>query len=1267
MNSHIRVTLLMGIFILLQSCANHRLNYSKSAQDWKKQIPTKEITSPVEHSIYLIGDAGDAGEEQNEKSITALKLLKRKLSKAPENTSVIFLGNNIYPAGMPPKSKKVDRKKAEERLNVQLDALENFKGQPLFIPGNHDWQTYGVKGIRRQEKYVEKYLNQAIEDKEKWGNYFLPDKGCAGPQVVEINKKLVVVVVDTQWWLLDWAKEPQINEDCEAKNRYVFTFQFEEIMRKHRNKNIVVALHHPFYSGGTHGGYFTAKQHIFPLTDINKDLFIPLPILGSAVAYLRSAVGSKQDLAHADYKEMKKAILAGVKKNGRFIFVSGHEHNLQYIQEQQQHFIVSGAGSRKTPAKIIKGSEFAYGERGFSKIDFHEDGTSWVEFWVVDETNLDGKMVFRKKMTDKLAMAADNMPTKFPEYEAQKDSIESKVLTYKVEKKGFIQDALLGKHYRDAYLAKYKFPVLDLSTFKGGLTTIKRGGGNQTNSLRMQDPNGQQYVMRSMTKDASRFIPYPFNEIGGAQAFVEDNFLSTHPFAATVIPSIANAANIYHTNPNLYYIPKQPVLGQNNDLFGGEIYLVEERAAKNWSNQSSFGHSKKIISTPDVVGKVTKNGKHLVDQNWTIRTRLFDHLIGDWDRHDDQWRWASFKDIEKGKTIYRPVPRDRDQAFSKYDGWILGIARLSMPSLKQLRPYSPNISNIKWANYNARQFDRLFLNQLQWEEWQTEVKYLQQHLTDEVIEQSFKNKWPEPSYTFSAGEVMAFMKSRRDHLMEIARKHYELMAKEVDVVGTEKKDVFEVERKNDRETLVKVFRLKDKERARELIYERTFYTAETKEIRLIGLGGKDRFFITGTVKKGILIRAIGGLDEDQFIDQSFVEGVSSKTKIYDAIDEPNEIDLGKEAKDLRSTNREENIYNRRDYHYDYDFLMPFPFMGFNPDDGVFLGAKLLFVDYGFKKDPYKAMHSLETGFAFSTNAFYVDYVGDFLGAFGQWDFLLNTSFRTPQYTNNYFGMGNDTPNNTDDLGLDFYRVRQQNLWINPNLKRRFAGENGAFIIGPVFEQTKIEKNLDRFVATSESGLTPDIFDNKFFAGADVQFNFENVDDFQFPRRGIRFHSNLGWRANLKETDKNFVSFGTDLTMYVSFGDKQNIVYASRIGAEHRLGDFEFFQAAILSGNDNLRGYRANRFYGRTNFYQQNDIRIKLFTSQNKIVPFSFGISGGFDWGRVWSDKDLPNGDGYQTSAGGGIWISPVDFLVLSGTLFRSDEWSQLVIGVGFGF
>ncbi|MEM9819488.1 MAG: hypothetical protein AAF985_00390, partial [Bacteroidota bacterium] len=179
--------LLILTFLFLQSCANYRMNYSKAVQNWEAEAVIPPTNAPVEHTVFLLGDAGHL---PNGEVAPALKLLQRKLAQAAENSSVLFLGNNTSPGGLPPKSKKKKRKAAEKRLDAQLDLLRDFKGTPLFIPGNKDWEKYGLKGLKRQEKYIEKQLNAGIEDEEKWANYFFPDDGCAGPELIEVNERL---------------------------------------------------------------------------------------------------------------------------------------------------------------------------------------------------------------------------------------------------------------------------------------------------------------------------------------------------------------------------------------------------------------------------------------------------------------------------------------------------------------------------------------------------------------------------------------------------------------------------------------------------------------------------------------------------------------------------------------------------------------------------------------------------------------------------------------------------------------------------------------------------------------------------------------------------------------------------------------------------------------------------------------------------------------------------------------------------------------------
>ena len=319
--------------------------------------------------------------------------------------------------------------------------------------------------------------------------------------------------------------------------------------------------------------------------------------------------------------------MISAKKNGSFIFVAGHEHNQQFMETEQQTFIVSGAGSKESPSRIGNGAHFAYGKKGYSTLDFYEGGAAWASFWVPNEDGTDAELVFRKKIKEKSITNEGDIPTSFPVHEQGLDSIEMVVSKTEAGKIGFAHKVFLGKHHRKVYQHNYKFPVMDLQKFRGGMTPIQRGGGNQTNSVRLQDPEGKQFVMRALTKDASRTLPFPFNKITAAKTIAEDNFLSTHPFAPTAIPALADAVGIYHTNPVLYYIPKQPGLGLYNDEYGDDVYLVEERPAGDWGGTDTFGGSEKIVSTPDVSENVVKNHKHYIDGAWALRNRLFDIII----------------------------------------------------------------------------------------------------------------------------------------------------------------------------------------------------------------------------------------------------------------------------------------------------------------------------------------------------------------------------------------------------------------------------------------------------------------------------------------------------------------------------------------------------------------------------------------------------------------------------------------------------------------
>ncbi|SKB92808.1 metallophosphoesterase [Dyadobacter psychrophilus] len=1245
------------------SCASYKTQFSKESAAWERDSPASELV--LKHTMYLIGDAGN---DSPENRAPVLEYLKTKLETESKNSSALFLGDNIYEHGMPPSEDSADRKVAEFRIISQLETLDKFKGTPIFLPGNHDWRGWGVKGLKRQEKFVDKYINEkrGVKDKEDYENYFLPLDGCSGPEVIELNDNVVVIVVDSQWWLTDWDKDSKINDGCEIKNREQFRFVFENVVRKYRSKNVVFAMHHPPYTYGPHGGRFTIKQHIFPLTELNPDLWIPLPVLGSISALFRATIGSRQDVANKHYKDLRTAVMAGAKKNGKFIFASGHEHALQFIENDNQEFIVSGSGSKNSPVGLGKGSRFASSRLGYSTINFYEGGEAWTNFWEVSPDGKDAKLVFRKKIKDRQPIELPDSTIAFTEYNEHKDSTSRFVTSNEVKTVGGFHKFLLGEHNRNLYTQKYPFPVLDLAKYKGGLTPVKQGGGNQTNSLRLRDGEGKEYALRGLTKDVSRFLPFPFNQMIAAKYLVEDNFLSTNPFAPLCMPILADAVKVYHTNPKLYYVPAQPGLATYNSLFGGTMNLLEERPdGKRWKQAAFFGNPDKIVSTPELVESMLENGKNKMDEEWAIRTRLFDFVVGDWDRHDDQWAWSSVKQKD-GTTLYRPIPRDRDQAFSMYDGLLTGVARLTLPFLRQLQSFSPEIQSMKWTTWSARLFDRTFLNQLTWAQWEEQAKFIQQNLTDQVITSAFAN-WPGEARKISSPALIQNMKSRRDNLLQIARTHYEFVSENVNVIGTEEEERIVVDRIDEKRTKVSVYEKGKDGRIKHLNYERIFDSDVTKAINVYGNGDDDEFIVKGDVKKGIKVRFIGGLGADVFADSTQSGASKKKTLIYDDL-RNNTVVSGPDTKDKRSNLYRYNVYDRRSADSNYDIAIPAPILGVNPDDGLLLGASATWMRYGFKKEPYASLHAFGGSYAFATKGFKVNYTGDFINAFKKFDFYLDTYYHGPTYAFNYAGIGNDTERPVDDP--DYYRVRQSFFHIYPALKKRFAGTAGFVTLGPFFELSDIQPTSGRFITSAENGLSDDVFHTKMFAGGKFLFDFNSVDNLFAPHTGIRFNAGFNWTTNL-DNKNNFGSFRAKFAYYTSLDARENIILATQVGTGLIFGDsYEFFQMPTLGGKQGLRGYRTERFYGNSSIWHDTDLRIRLGSSYNPTLPLTYGVFGSFDHGRVWLEDD-DESKSWHYSYGGGVWFAPVDILTLAVGAFipkeKKEEKPRIAFQIGFWF
>jgi len=682
MNNHVRGISFL-IVLLLASCATEEPFYNASVSDWKEA--TADASSDLIYEVFLVGDSRKAYENKS-----LMEMLSSHFRLSGKNSTVVFLGDNVQPGGLPDST---DRhwEVAKQSLDAHMDLLGDFKGEVFFIPGNHDWAKGGRDGlehVKNQRKYIEKSLDKK--------DVFLPKKGRPGPKEIHLTDDIVLIIFDSQWWFHEHEKSYAGIED-EAD---IFV-QIEDAVSRNRDKKIIFAAHHPMYSVGNHGGQFPGSSFLFPLVDINKALWIPLP--GFLYTGYRKFLGAEQDLSNPHYKMLNDALLETFEEHNDIIFAAGHEHNLQYAKKGEIHHIVSGAAGMSSYAARSKKTDYAQMKEGFAKLRFYSNGDVWLEFYTTTENLAFRTLLYNKPLYEE---------KRIEQFLSNIDYSDSTITTYpngEKYKASKLKRIFFGDNYRDEWMIPVEVPVFDFNNEKGGLEIVQKGGNGQTKSLRLENKKEQQWVLRSVDKDPSKVIPEVV-KIQLAIDLAQDQMSAALPWAALSVPRLADAAKIYHTNPKIVYLTKDPRLGAYKDDVWEGLYLFEERPNGDRKDVASFGESRDIVSTPDMFEDIDDDHDNQMDQEHFLRSRLFDSYIGDWDRHEDQWRWATF-DKKDGVTLYRAVPRDRDQTFFLNEGFFPWISSRKF-ALRMNQDFDHEIKDMGGLISQGKWLDRRFLNEL---------------------------------------------------------------------------------------------------------------------------------------------------------------------------------------------------------------------------------------------------------------------------------------------------------------------------------------------------------------------------------------------------------------------------------------------------------------------------------------------------------------------------------------------------------------------------
>lgn len=1166
---------------------------------------TAQVTSisdkEIVHAIYISANTGLSPKTAVLESIALA-------SQNDPTASLVLAGNITTEKGYP--KNEIERSSAQEFLRKDLlSPLKNFKGNIIFTPGVNEWKADAPNSIEDLESFL-----QDNTESEFW-----PDDGCPLERE-SVGEDLMIISVDSQWFLENWDDHSEMNNKCDLNTREKFFTEFKDNLKDSQGKTILVAIHHPV-------------------------------LTNTKTPFIQRIIGvSAQSFQNKEYQELRSRLETLASQFEDVIFISGNDRNLQYLYNGRNPQIISGTAASTFPAHPKKNGKFASELPGYAKLSLFKDGSSAIQFFSIDDLE---NPLFSEEIPRERPRLQE---IEFPDSPKVSKTALASIYSSEETQKSEFYKWLWGKRYRNIYSTKISAPVLILDSLPGNIKPISEGRDQQSKSLRLINDSKNEYTLRALRKDPIQYLQadlvkssyieeFATNTV--AERYVSDFFTTAHPYAPFAVNDLSTAANILHASPEIFYVPKQRRLGVFNDDYGGALYMLEEHVGEENREFEMFGSPDNILSTADLLQELKKSKDSYVDQDAYIRARLFDMLIGDWDRHQDQWRWAQFR--ENGKTRYEPIPRDRDHAFSKYDGSLMPVLKMGVPLLRKMQSYDEELENLKWFNWSGYPLDLQFITTAKWEDWEKQVKFLQEHLTDDKLEIAFESL-PKEIKGGDIEDIKYFFKKRRENLDEFAREYFSYFQEFQVVKGTKENDRFLISRNDNGITEIRIFH-KDRE-----IFSNTYTSEETDEIWIYGLDGEDSFEVTGKGEDLIKLKILGGEEKDTY---DFAN--THKVKLYDfksaesIIKNPNSKKWLVDSYDI-------NHYNYLKRKYAVNQLLPS--VNYVSDAGFTAGFKDIYTTYGISTNPFTTQYSFAANYFFASNGFDLQVTAEFANIFHNWNFRLETRYSTPNYFTNYFGSGNNTIYDKNEVDRNYNKVKLQQWEFSPSVIWR--GEAGASLqFSTLLESLKVRYEEDSYLG--ENFLPEnDIFEHQIYAGTEVKFHYLNKNNLSFPTLGSELKFTSGYKQNIDDHNNSLAYIRPSLSIDYPLISTGYAAIATKIGGEVIFGEnYEFYHGASIGGNDNLRGYRNHRFNGKQSFYHSTELRSALGIIRTNFIPLVIGVTAGFDYGRVWTPGE--DSGKWHNDYGGSVWINAALALAVNVGYYHGGDGNRIAFTLNFKY
>ncbi|MBW6481645.1 MAG: hypothetical protein K0B10_01160 [Vicingaceae bacterium] len=1121
------------------------------------------------------------------------------------------------------------------------DFLNELSGIPntqtIVVAGDRDWDNSGKKGIKKV-----KHLENLVEYKGFKNIKWVLDKGCPGPELIELDSNLLLMVINTQWWNHPYKKPEVVNANCDINTPKDFIIEVENALAETEDKNLIIAGHFPLVEQGN----LPFINHLFP------------PVYGSFKTYYHQNIGGKRDIINANFNPIREKILNRMSVKSGVIYFSAHEYNTQIIKDFDNYFINNGLPESSKKARKTRFAVYSTSKPSITKVNYHVDGSvvGLNYLYKNEKFVLDKSVMLYKSLLDS---SNDDIP----ENHANKSCLKDVSSTSFPENESIalvnagnydasrFRKFIIGKHYRKSWNTFVEVPILNMDTTKKGLVAYDKGGGHQTTSVKMVGNDGFAYTFRSVNKDATRGLSAELKHSLLARQ-LQDNVSMQHPYGGLIVSKLLDNTTILHAQPDLFVLPSHPKLGIYNK-HSGMLGTLEDHQKNPKKVTHAFANADYLLQSYELNKKRYDKQNHTIDAKEYTKARVFDILVGDHGKHQDNWKWAGYK-TDTG-VFYRPIPRDRDLVFVQWDGiipWLLDRKWM----LEAGENFGYKINDVKSLMFVATPQDRLLTNEMTRKDWLEASAYIQHSLNDSLIDIAAQTL-PKEIYELSGKTIAEKLKTRIKNLDKYAEEYYQFLAKQVDVVGTNEKEFFEITRNPSGTVDVSLFNVEEEQKGMKQLYHRTFFPSETKEIRLYGLGSKDIFVLKGKAKKSIPIIIVGGKGNDVILDSSSVKTPGKQTFIYEKSNNENSF-LGAEAKHIDTWN--DDLYDFQPTKFKYNRYLPLFSLNYNVDNGFGTSAGVIFTKREhYKNTDYTAKHKFNLEVTTEQNNSF-EYSSKFRNVLHKWDFTVGGLLANHNKLTNFYGLGNNTVNDDSLSAANYYKTTYNTYSAHIGLVRDFR-KKSSFYISTQYEYNSAQISDNTLFTATDENSSSLIFGTKgndiivSTAGLDLDFR----DRSNLPESGVRLVSEYqNGQVVSEKTDYHI--FKGHIEHYLTARIPTPITLATKAGGSISEGNIPFYNMVYLGSNNNLRGFRRNRFTGKSTLFLNNELRIQLANFTTSFLPMKMGIKVFFDTGRIYDDLDVTNK--WHSAYGGGIYWGFLDEqFTFNLSVAHSDEENVFVL------